>query len=41
MEQIPYIAYESQMAREERKIAKLWIALILETMLALVAIFKR
>jgi hypothetical protein len=41
MEQISYFTYEGQMAREERKQQRLWIALILETIVALIAIFKR
>ena len=37
---VPYIVHESDMAREERKQQRLWIALILETIVALIAIFK-
>ena len=41
MEQISYFTYEGQMAREERKQKRLWIALILEMVVALIAIFKK
>lgn len=37
---IPYVAHESDMAREERKQRRIWIALILETFLAAIVIFK-
>lgn len=40
-ERIPFIFHESQMAREERKQQRLWIALLLETIVALIAIFKK
>ena len=39
--QIPYVVHESDMAREERKQKRLWIALILETCLAAAVIFKQ
>ena len=37
---IPYIEHEGIMAREERKQKRLWIALIMELLLALFAISK-
>ena len=37
---IPYVAHESDMAREERKQRRIWIALILETCLVAIVIFK-
>ena len=39
-EKIPFIAYESEMAREERKQKRLWIALLIELFVALIAISK-
>ena len=37
---IPYVAHEGDMAREERKQRRIWIALILETCLVAIVIFK-
>ena len=36
----PYVIHESDMAREERKQRRLWIALVLETFLTAIVIFK-
>lgn len=36
----PYVIHESDMAREERKQKRLWILIVLELLVAALAIFK-